>query len=255
MGYGDNYIFINVIDSLIRAQIHLLESEVSVGSDAEFTCTSSYTLNTNQSRNLNLAYLIKDRKAVEVSIWDTQDMKTTFTRRKVQMGDAGTYSCVLLLNILPHPEMRLNGSNEVNLQITVASNSIMLVCFGILLILCLFLGIWAMVKKQGSDEHILSSSNNDIEYFIVLFTPNTHSIFSFLFTVIECPGFHNERSLTENEVELRETEVVYEDVADATGEKQSVGCSVSEWDEFPEIDLNTNQPYSVSQLYTSILYN
>ncbi|XP_051952935.1 uncharacterized protein LOC127622860 isoform X5 [Xyrauchen texanus] len=192
MGYGDNYIFINVIDSLIRAQIHLLESEVSVGSDAEFTCTSSYTLNTNQSRNLNLAYLIKDRKAVEVSIWDTQDMKTTFTRRKVQMGDAGTYSCVLLLNILPHPEMRLNGSNEVNLQIT----------------------------------------------------------------VIECPGFHNERSLTENEVELRETEVVYEDVADATGEKQSVGCSVSEWDEFPEIeDLNTNQPYSVSQLYTSILYN
>ncbi|XP_051952933.1 uncharacterized protein LOC127622860 isoform X4 [Xyrauchen texanus] len=222
MGYGDNYIFINVIDSLIRAQIHLLESEVSVGSDAEFTCTSSYTLNTNQSRNLNLAYLIKDRKAVEVSIWDTQDMKTTFTRRKVQMGDAGTYSCVLLLNILPHPEMRLNGSNEVNLQITVASNSIMLVCFGILLILCLFLGIWAMVKKQ----------------------------------VIECPGFHNERSLTENEVELRETEVVYEDVADATGEKQSVGCSVSEWDEFPEIeDLNTNQPYSVSQLYTSILYN
>ncbi|XP_051580949.1 uncharacterized protein LOC127456472 [Myxocyprinus asiaticus] len=225
MGYGDNYIFINVIESLIRAQIHLLESEVPEGSDVEFMCTSSHPLNTNQSRNLILAYLIKDRKAVEVSIWDTQKMKTTFTLRKVQMEDAGTYSCVVLLNILPHPGMRLYGSNEVNLQITVASNSsteevkIVLVCSGIVLLLCLSLGILTMIRKR----------------------------------VIECPGFHSERSL-ENEVEIREAEAIYEDTTEATSEIQSVVRDEQEWDEFSdsEEDPNENQPHNVSQLYTAV---
>ncbi|XP_052007961.1 uncharacterized protein LOC127661354 [Xyrauchen texanus] len=207
-GYGDNYIFINVIESLIRAQIRLLESEVTEGSDVNFMCTSSHTLNTNQSKNLNLAYLIKDGKAVEVSIWDKQKMKTTFTLRKVQMEDAGTYSCVLLLSILPHPGMRLYGSNEANLQITVASNSsseevkIVLVCSGIVLLLCLSLGILAMIRKR----------------------------------VIECPGFNSERSL-ENDMEIRETEMIYED----TGEIQNVVCNEQEWDEFSDSEEDPNK--------------
>ncbi|KAL1256238.1 hypothetical protein QQF64_011783 [Cirrhinus molitorella] len=50
MGYGHNYIFINVMESFILTQIHLLKSEVPVGSDAEFNCTTSNPYTKNKPR-------------------------------------------------------------------------------------------------------------------------------------------------------------------------------------------------------------
>lgn len=64
-----------------------------------------------------LVYLIKNGKPIKVNIWDTEKMMKTFTIREVQMEDAGTYSCVVMLNILPYHEMRLRQNIKVDLQI------------------------------------------------------------------------------------------------------------------------------------------
>ncbi|XP_058607788.1 uncharacterized protein LOC131524586 isoform X2 [Onychostoma macrolepis] len=181
MGYGHNYIFINVIESLIFTQIHLLKSEVPVGSNAEFNCTTSNPLQNKQSRNMILVYLIKNGMIIKVNIWDTEKMMTTFILREVQMEDAGTYSCVLLLNILPYHGMRLRQNLKVDLQIIATSNSgidkviIAIMCSTIVLLLSLFLGIWALTRKRG------------------------------------CLRIQNERS-SKNETELRGTEVLYEEI-------------------------------------------
>ncbi|XP_026144025.1 uncharacterized protein LOC113118829 [Carassius auratus] len=174
MGYGYNYIFINVTESFINTQIYLLKSEVSVGSDAEFNCTTSNPLNNKQSRNMILVYLIKNGKPIKVNIWDTEKMMTTFTLREVQMEDAGTYTCVLLLNILPYHGMKLRQNIKVDLQI-------------IALLLSLFLGIWALIRKRGS---IFSKSKNtDTFHLLELFCLNS----SFYFFLIGCLGIQNER--------------------------------------------------------------
>lgn len=102
---------------MMNSQIHLLKSEVAVGSDAEFNCTTSSPTNKNLSNNMILAFLIKNEKPIKVNIWDTEEMMTTFTLREVRMEDAGTYSCAILLNILPYHGMRLDRNNKVNLQI------------------------------------------------------------------------------------------------------------------------------------------
>jgi len=94
----------------------LQQSEVAVGSDAEFICTTSDPMNKNLSNNMILAFLIKNEKPIKVNIWDTKETRTTFTLREVRMEDAGTYSCALL-NILPYNGMRLDRKNKVNLQI------------------------------------------------------------------------------------------------------------------------------------------
>lgn len=64
-----------------------------------------------------LAFLIKNEKPIKVNIWDTEKMMTTFILREVRMEDAGTYSCAILLNILPYQGMRVDRNNKVNLQI------------------------------------------------------------------------------------------------------------------------------------------
>jgi len=87
-----------------------------VGSDAEFICTTSNPMNKSVSKNMILAFLIKNEKPIKVNIWDTKETRTTFTLREVRMEDAGTYSCALL-NILPYHGMRLDRKNKVNLQI------------------------------------------------------------------------------------------------------------------------------------------
>lgn len=94
----------------------MLKSEVAVGSDAEFNCTTSSPINKNLSKNMILAFLIKNEKPIKVNIWDTKETMTTFTLREVQMEDAGTYSCAIL-NILPYHGLRLDRNNKVNLQI------------------------------------------------------------------------------------------------------------------------------------------
>lgn len=104
-------------ESLIYTQIHLRKPEVPVGSDAEFKCSASIPLHKNQSENMILVYLIKNGKPVEVNIWDTEKMMTTFTLREVRTEDAGTYSCVVLLNILPYHGMRLRQNIKAYLQI------------------------------------------------------------------------------------------------------------------------------------------
>ncbi|XP_048025168.1 uncharacterized protein LOC125254555 [Megalobrama amblycephala] len=206
VGYGHNYIFINVIESLMNSQIHLLKSEVAVGSDAEFNCTTSSP--TNLSNNMILAFLIKNEKPIKVNIWDTEEMMTAFTLREVRMEDAGTYSCAILLNILPYHGMRLDRNNKVNLQIVVASYSsfdkiiIVIMCSTIVLLLSLFLGIWAVIRKRG------------------------------------CLGFHKERSL--NETELRVNNVFYKeipklDTAD-TEEIRTVVCYAAVWEESSDGD-------------------
>ncbi|KAK9958468.1 hypothetical protein ABG768_010584 [Culter alburnus] len=170
MGYGHNYIFINVIESMMNSQIHLLKSEVAVGSDAEFNCTTSSPTNKNLSNNMILAFLIKNEKPIKVNIWDTEEMMTTFTLREVRMEDAGTYSCAILLNILPYHGMRLDRNNKVNLQIVVASYSsfdkiiIVIMCSTIVLLLSLFLGIWAVIRKRGTEAFsLLQTSLNETE--------------------------------------------------------------------------------------------
>lgn len=105
------------IESFIFTQIHLLKSEVPVGSNAEFNCTTSNPLHNKLSRNMILVYLIKNGNPIKVNIWDTEKMMKTFTLREVQMEDAGTYSCVVLLNILPYHGMRLYQNIKVDLQI------------------------------------------------------------------------------------------------------------------------------------------
>lgn len=104
-------------ESLFNLQIHLLKSEVAVGSDAEFNCTTSNPINKNLSTNMILAFLIKNEKPFKVNIWDTKETMTTFTLREVRMEDAGTYSCAILLNILHYHGMRLDRNNTVDLQI------------------------------------------------------------------------------------------------------------------------------------------
>ncbi|XP_048025635.1 uncharacterized protein LOC125254842 [Megalobrama amblycephala] len=208
MGYGHNYIFINVIESLMNSQIHLLKSEVAVGSDAEFNCTTSSPINKNLSNNMILAFLIKNEKHIKVNIWDTEEMMTAFTLREVRMEDAGTYSCAILLNILPYHGMRLDRNNTVNLQIVVASYSsfdkiIIVIMCTIVLLLSLFLGIWAVIRKRG------------------------------------CHGFHKERSL--NETEHRGNDIMfYEEIpkpntAD-TGEIRTVVCAAAVWEESSDGD-------------------
>ncbi|KAK7151559.1 hypothetical protein R3I94_008022 [Phoxinus phoxinus] len=210
MGYGQNIIFINVTESLFNSQIHLLKSEVAVGSDAEFNCTTSDPMNHNLSKNMILAFLIKNEKPIKVNIWDTNETTTTFTLREVRMEDAGTYSCAILLNILPYHGMRIDQNNKVNLQIIVASSSgfdkiiviVIIICSTIVVLLSLFLGIWAVIRKRG------------------------------------CLGLHKERSL--NETELKGNDVFYEEVPKpdtaGTDEIRSVVCSVEVWDEFSDID-------------------
>ncbi|XP_026087112.1 uncharacterized protein LOC113061854 [Carassius auratus] len=155
-GYGQNYIFINVIESFIYAQIHLFKPEVPVGSDAEFNCSTSKPLHKNQSKNMILVYLINNGTPVEVNIWDTEKMMTTFTLRDVRIEDAGTYSCVILLNILPYHGMRLHQNMKVNLEITATSNSsidkvIFVVRYSsIVLLFSLLLGISALIRKRES---------------------------------------------------------------------------------------------------------
>ncbi|KAK9958469.1 hypothetical protein ABG768_010585 [Culter alburnus] len=209
MGYGHNYIFINVIESMMNSQIHLLKSEVAVGSDAEFNCTTSSPTNKNLSNNMILAFLIKNEKPIKVNIWDTEEMMTTFTLKEVRMEDAGTYSCAILLNILPYHGMRLDRNNKVNLQIVVASYSsfdkiiIVIMCSTIVLLLSLFLGIWAVIRKRG------------------------------------CLGFHKERSL--NETELRGNDMMfYEEIPKpdtaGTGEMRTVVCTAAVWEESSDSD-------------------
>ncbi|XP_051726574.1 uncharacterized protein LOC127499904 isoform X2 [Ctenopharyngodon idella] len=207
-GYGHNIIFINVIESFINSQIHLLKSEVAVGSDAGFNCKISSPINKNLSNNMILAFLIKNEKPIKVNIWDTEEMMTTFTLREVRMEDAGTYSCAILLNTLPYQGMRLDQNNTVNLQIVVASYSsfdktiIVIMCSTIVLLLSLFLGIWAVIRKRG------------------------------------CLGFHKERSL--NETELRGNDVFYEEISKpdtaGTGEIRSVVCTAAVWEESSDSD-------------------
>ncbi|XP_057204267.1 uncharacterized protein LOC130562943 isoform X2 [Triplophysa rosa] len=206
-GYGENHVFIQVTESLIPAEIRLLKADVSEGSDAEFNCSTSNPLNTTQPRKMILAFLLKNGRTIQVNTWDTTETMTTFTLRKVRLEDAGTYSCVVMLNILPHPDKRLCGKNEVNLQIKQHSASVSnsnsgevrlaIMCFIILLVISLLLGIWLITQKRG---------------FI---------------------GCLNKRCLN-NEEQLRETEVVYEaGEAEATGETQSI-CELSEWNEFSD---------------------
>ncbi|XP_065121206.2 uncharacterized protein [Paramisgurnus dabryanus] len=121
MEYGDNHIFINVTDSktLIPAEIHLLESQVPEGSDAEFTCTPSKSLHRTQTRQLILAILIKNGTNVSVvNIFDPKETMATFTLKKVRKDDTGTYSCVVMLNTIFHPEKLVYGNNDVDLHIT-----------------------------------------------------------------------------------------------------------------------------------------
>ncbi|XP_065121148.1 uncharacterized protein [Paramisgurnus dabryanus] len=157
MGYGENNIFINVTD-FKTAEIRLLESEVQEGSDAEFTCTPSKFLNRTQTRQLILAILIKNGTNVfVVSILDPKETMATFTLRKVRKDDAGTYSCVVMMNTLFHPEKWVSGKNEVILHITAApvvysstgEVKIFIVCLIVLLFTILLLGILAMIQKQG----------------------------------------------------------------------------------------------------------
>ncbi|XP_026087111.1 uncharacterized protein LOC113061853 [Carassius auratus] len=216
-GYGQNYIFINVIESFIYAQIHLLKPEVPVGSDAEFNCSTSKPLNKNQSKNMILAYLIKNGTPVEVNIWDTEKMMTTFTLRDVRIEDAGTYSCVILLNILPYHGMRLHQNITVNLEITVNSsiNKVIIVttCSIIVLLFSLFLGIWALIRKRG------------------------------------CLRINVERS-SNNETELRGTEIYYEEVHNPhtsdTGDTQHVVWSASEFADSSESDEDYNDVGSIT---------
>lgn len=109
-------------ESLIDTYIHVEKSEVLQGSDAEFICSTSSPLNKTQSKNMILAYLIKDEKPIKVNIWDTEKMKTTFTLRDVRMEDAGTYSCAVLSNILPYHERRFKQNNKVHFQIAGKTN-------------------------------------------------------------------------------------------------------------------------------------
>nr|XP_055030710.1 uncharacterized protein LOC129419575 [Misgurnus anguillicaudatus] len=121
MGYGENHVFINLTNSktLIPAEIHLLESEVPEGSDAEFTCTPSKSLNRTQTRQLILAILIKNGTNVSVvNIFDPKEEMATFTLKKVKKDDAGTYSCVVMLNTRFQPEKLVYGNNDVDLHIT-----------------------------------------------------------------------------------------------------------------------------------------
>ncbi|KAA0714552.1 hypothetical protein E1301_Tti017599 [Triplophysa tibetana] len=120
-GYGENYVFINVAESLIPAEISLLKSDVSEGSDAEFNCSTSNPLNLIQPRMMIFAFLLKNGSIIQVYTQNTTETLTTFTLRRVQIEDAGAFSCVLMLNMLPHPDKRLYGRNEVNLQITATS--------------------------------------------------------------------------------------------------------------------------------------
>ncbi|XP_065121213.2 uncharacterized protein [Paramisgurnus dabryanus] len=163
MGYGENHIFINVTDSkrlqtLIPADIRLHESEVQEGSDAEFTCTPSKPLNRTQTRQLILAILIKiGTNGFVVSFLDPNETMATFTLRKIRKDDAGTYSCVVMLNTLFHPEKWVYGNN-VDLHITAApvvycstgEVKIFIVSLILLLFIILLLGILAMIQKQGS---------------------------------------------------------------------------------------------------------
>ncbi|XP_042630871.1 uncharacterized protein LOC122148555 [Cyprinus carpio] len=213
-GYGLNNIFIKVIESLIYTQIHLRKPEVPVGSDAEFKCSASNPLHKNQSENMILVYLIKNGKPVEVNIWDTEKMMTTFTLREVRTEDAGTYSCVVLLNILPYHGMTLHQNIKVNLKITATSNSsidkiiIVIMWAIIVLLLSLFLGIWALIRKRG------------------------------------CLGIHNERS-SKNETDLTRTEVFYEEIdtpyTSGTGDIQPVVWTASECD---EISSESDEEYN-----------
>ncbi|XP_043120237.1 uncharacterized protein LOC122362737 [Puntigrus tetrazona] len=152
-GYGHNYIFINVIESFIYTQIHLLKSQVPVGSNAEFNCTTSSPLRNKQSRNMILVYLIKNGNPVKVNIWDKEKTMTTFTLREVQMEDAGTYSCVVLLNILPYHEMKIHQNIKVDLHVTATSHSGLIVIMGSVtaLLLSLFLGIWALIQRRDEE--------------------------------------------------------------------------------------------------------
>ncbi|XP_059420321.1 uncharacterized protein LOC132155578 [Carassius carassius] len=180
-GYGHNYIFINVIESFIYTQINLLKPEVPVGSDAEFNCSTSNPLPKIQSKNMILVYLIKNGTPVEVNIWDTEKMMTTFTLREVGIEDAGTYSCVVLLNVLPYHGMRLHQNIKVNLEITVTSNSsinkvITVIRYSIIVLLfSLFLGIWALIRKRGTT--FSRSTNTDTFHFVELFCLNPKTNF------------------------------------------------------------------------------
>ncbi|XP_073786150.1 uncharacterized protein isoform X3 [Danio rerio] len=154
MGYGQNNIFINVTESLINTYIHVEKSEVLQGSDAEFICSTSSPLNKTQSKNIILAYLIKNEKPVKVNIWNTEEMKTTFTLRDVRMEDAGMYSCAVLLNMLPHHERRFKQNNKVNFQIAAESDRststvIIILTYGMIMLIILLLGLWFLIQKQG----------------------------------------------------------------------------------------------------------
>ncbi|XP_055030871.2 uncharacterized protein [Misgurnus anguillicaudatus] len=212
MGYGDNHIFINVTEpkTLIPAEIRLLKSEVQEGSDAEFTCKPSKFLNRTSTRQLILAILIKKGTNISiVNILDPKKAMATFTLRKVRKDDAGTYSCVVMLNTLFYPEKWVYGNNEVNLNITAApvvysstgEVKIFIVSLILLLFIILLLGILAMIQKQGR---------------------------------LRCL---NKRCL-ENEEEPREVvRVLHEETveAEAAGEIQST-CQFSEWDDFSDTE-------------------
>ncbi|XP_014030879.2 uncharacterized protein isoform X2 [Salmo salar] len=156
-GKGDNYLFIQVMDRILPADISLAGSRtVRKGDGVEFKCTiSDPSFQTQNTSDLVHAYLCKYGSVVQMQVFDVKSTEATFTIKSFNENDAGNYSCVLDLQskTLKDKDRTFYGNNAVFLQVNVSWSHfitpvVFCVCF--LLILSLIVGTWWLFIKQGA---------------------------------------------------------------------------------------------------------
>ncbi|XP_029623152.1 uncharacterized protein LOC115203020 isoform X2 [Salmo trutta] len=170
-GKGDNYIFIQVMDRILPADISLAGSRtVRKGEGVEFKCTiSDPSFQTKKTSDLVHSYLCKYGSVVQIQVFDVKSMEATFTIERFLKSDTGNYSCVLDLHskTLTDKDRTLYGNNAVFLQVDeswshLITPVVFCVCF--LLILSLIVGTWWLFIKQDVTSNVEEESSDEFAY-------------------------------------------------------------------------------------------
>ncbi|XP_048087826.1 uncharacterized protein LOC125286652 isoform X1 [Alosa alosa] len=117
-GKGENVISLQVTDKVFPAWIDVNQftsqsHSVTSGTDVLFGCRSENA----PASVILMAFLCRNETIIDVELWDSQKKQASFLLKRVQIGDTGSYGCLVSDQPMAARKLDTCGKNSVPLQV------------------------------------------------------------------------------------------------------------------------------------------